>query len=344
MIGYVLTVTGAAAAAWLLVYVFIGLARRHLLDVPKERSSHARPTPRGGGVGIVIVVLAGSLIGRCFAGYTVPIWLLAAAFLVAAVSLVDDLRTIGSGPRFAAHSAAMAIVVVAGSVPVHVVLPLGIGFSTGFVPALLVAMFWGMGLTNVYNFMDGIDGIAGVQALAAGAGWAAAGLILGVPSLELMGLLILGASAGFLLHNWSPARIFMGDVGSAFLGFTFAALVFVPAAADPRLPLAALLFVWPFVFDGTFTILRRLLRGENIFQPHRAHLYQRMVIAGRSHARISLLYGGLAAASMMLGVAWLLALPFADVAALAGITLIPAVLLFQTKRVERAALQPASTA
>ena len=119
-----------------------------------------------------------------------------------------------------------------------------------------------------------------------------------------MGVLLAAASLGFLGFNWPPARIFMGDVGSAFLGFTFAALAVAAAQRDPRIALVGILFVWPFVFDATFTFLRRLKNGENVFAAHRSHLYQRLVIVGYSHRFVTLLYMGLAAWGTIWGLIW----------------------------------------
>ena len=119
-----------------------------------------------------------------------------------------------------------------------------------------------------------------------------------------MGVLLAAASLGFLGFNWPPTRIFMGDVGSAFLGFTFAALAIAAAQRDPRLALVGILFVWPFVFDATFTLLRRLKNGENVFAAHRSHLYQRLVIVGYSHRFVALLYMGLAAWGTIWGLIW----------------------------------------
>ena len=132
---------------------------------------------------------------------------------------------------------------------------------------------------------------------------------LGASALATLGGLIVAASWGFLLHNTPPARIFLGDVGSAFLGFSLAV---IGGLAHPRLPLAGLLVVWPFVFDTTFTIVRRLHRGENIFVAHRSHLYQRLVIAGYSHRAVTLLYVGLALVGVVLALAWVLKLPGSD--------------------------------
>jgi len=123
--------------------------------------------------------------------------------------------------------------------------------------------------------------------------WTIIGARTGQPSLTLLGGAIAAASLGFLLHNWPPARIFMGDVGSAFLGFTLASLPLLSPRRD-ALFVPAVLILWPFVFDGTFTILRRLRNRENIFAAHRSHLYQRLVIAGYSHAFVTTLYAALA--------------------------------------------------
>ena len=172
-----------------------------------------------------------------------------------------------------------------------------------------LTLLWLAGLTNAYNFMDGIDGLAGSQAVVAGLAWLVLGGIVGLPIVRLLGVLLAGSSLGFLGHNWPPARIFLGDVGSAFVGFSLAVLAVIGGLAHPRLPLAGLLVVWPFVFDTTFTILRRLRRGENIFAAHRSHLYQRLVIAGYSHRAVTLLYAGLALVGVVLAFLWVLDRP-----------------------------------
>ena len=157
-----------------------------------------------------------------------------------------------------------------------------------------LAFLWIVGLTNAYNFMDGIDGIAGGQAVVAGLAWALFGMIEQQTLIAMLGLLIAGSSAGFLMHNWQPARIFMGDVGSAFLGFTFASLA-VMAWPNVRLAAAGALVVWPFVADAAFTFARRAARGERVMEAHRSHVYQRMNQRGLSHAAVSMIYTALAA-------------------------------------------------
>jgi Fuc2NAc and GlcNAc transferase len=317
-----------AVVTYFLVRRFTGWATERLIDVPNERSSHSTPTPRGGGIVIVGVVSAGLLSTALMEGSYGGVALVAAAILVAAVSWYDDLHTIGTLPRFAVHAGAIAIAIAALSAPVLLQVPGGAIITLPLVVAILIGVFWGVGLTNVYNFMDGIDGIAGIQAVVAGLGWAVAGFTLNDVFLQVAGGLIAASSIGFLFHNWSPARIFMGDVGSAFLGFLLAALVFLAGdAGNGRVPLAALLFVWPFVFDGMYTIFRRLSRRENIFEAHRSHLYQRLVIAGKSHAWVAAVYGILAMVTTSAGIVWLLGMQFASVAAVAGLLTVPATLL-----------------
>jgi UDP-N-acetylmuramyl pentapeptide phosphotransferase/UDP-N-acetylglucosamine-1-phosphate transferase len=162
----------------------------------------------------------------------------------------------------------------------------------------VLTFIWIVWMVNSYNFMDGIDGLAGLQAVIAGLGWLVLGYILQMPAIFLFSGVIASASLGFLMHNWSPARIFMGDVGSAFLGFTFASLPLIArtiASKNPDLlPIAAVLFVWFFLFDSVVTLLRRAIRGEKVWQAHREHLFQRLVVSGLSHRRVTVFYGVLA--------------------------------------------------
>jgi UDP-N-acetylmuramyl pentapeptide phosphotransferase/UDP-N-acetylglucosamine-1-phosphate transferase len=159
-------------------------------------------------------------------------------------------------------------------------------------------------LLNAYNFMDGIDGIAGGQGAVAGVGWAITGWLAGIPAVLVLGMLLAGSCAGFLRHNWSPARIFMGDVGSTFLGFSFAALPLMAGRIDRSLMAVGILLLWPFLFDAVFTFLRRLLNREKVWKPHRSHLYQRLTGAGSSHSVISRLYIGLAGCGMLVAFWW----------------------------------------
>ena len=164
----------------------------------------------------------------------------------------------------------------------------------------VITVLWIVWMINAYNFMDGIDGIAGIQAIVAALAWAIVSSIIGEPPMVWYCLAALAAAGGFLAHNWHPARVFLGDVGSAFFGYTFASLPLLVGrspASPSWLALAALFFLWPFVFDSAFTFSKRLLKGERVWEPHRKHLYQMMVIAGYSHSTVTLAYLAFAAVS-----------------------------------------------
>jgi UDP-N-acetylmuramyl pentapeptide phosphotransferase/UDP-N-acetylglucosamine-1-phosphate transferase len=298
----------------LLILVRRNADRLGLLDHPNERSSHARPTPRGGGISIVAGTLLATAVYLWLTGAPVrgP-WTAAAlaALGVAGVSLVDDRRSLPALLRLSTHLIASVLVVLTIAIPESGDWPLVGRVSVGGA-ARPLAVLWIVGLTNVYNFMDGIDGLAGIQGLVAGAAWAALGWQVDSPLGMGLGLACAGSSLIFLLFNWAPASIFMGDTGSAFLGFIFALLPFVTRlTTDPalgsgqeRLFVAGILALWPFVFDASLTLIRRVVRGENMLTPHRQHLYQSLVRSGLSHGQVSSLYGGMALAGACVGLAW----------------------------------------
>ncbi|MBS1809819.1 MAG: glycosyltransferase family 4 protein [Acidobacteria bacterium] len=281
--------------------VLTNLVRRlAIIDIPNERSSHSQPTPRGGGIGLVVMTMIGLLCSQIL--WSLTTWrglmmYLGAALLIAAISWLDDLKSLSTKIRFIAHFVAAGLVVAEWGYWDKLDLPLIGSIALGQV-GLLMTLFWIVGLTNAYNFMDGIDGIAGGQAFVAGIGWAAVGWIINDKFIFAIGGLLAASSLGFLFYNWSPAKIFMGDVGSAFLGFTFAVIPVMAMRSAHNyqniMLWVGILLIWPFIVDTGFTLLRRLSKGENIFRPHRSHFYQRMVIAGYSHQLVSLLYIGLA--------------------------------------------------
>lgn len=280
--------------------------RRRVLDIPNERSSHTSPVPRAGGIGIVSTVIGGYLADSLIGGYPISWGFLIGGVLVAAVSFIDDLRDLPFYVRLFAHSIAAALLIADSGAVTEISFSFsGSSVSLGLlaVPLTFGAILW---MINAYNFMDGIDGIAGLQALVAAAGWVIFAAIFGDNEVKWLALSIGGSAIGFLVLNWSPARIFMGDVGSAFLGFAFAALPLLafntPNVPRGLVPLFALLVVFPFVFDTVFTFARRLTNREKVWKAHRSHLYQRMVINGASHANVSLLYGALAATTTLAGV------------------------------------------
>ncbi|MEP6947245.1 MAG: glycosyltransferase family 4 protein [Acidobacteriota bacterium] len=293
------------SAVFLLTYFGVGRFRawtlkRGVLDLPNERSSHVQPTPRGGGFVLAVVTLS-VYVGASFVdGYEVSIGFALGALLVLIVSWLDDIYTISFAWRLAVHSVAAALVIYSCGHLTTISTPYGPdALNIGWI-GTAITFCWIVWMINAYNFMDGIDGIAGLQAVTASIGWAFIGFGLNIPSVYVLGGAMLFASTAFLLHNWPPARIFMGDAGSAYLGFVFASIPFVAAAdnskATQTLFIASIALLWPFVFDAVFTIVRRAVRGERVWQAHREHLYQRLVRSGSSHRSVTLLYGGLSAA------------------------------------------------
>ena len=258
------------------------------LDRPNERSSHEGVVPRGGGAALVLAVLSGMAVAsRTWQWGPGVVAVLAGLALVSGVGLWDDRWGLSPLRRlFFQILAAAAVVWTAGGfesapLPPPLDLPLG--------PWRAVAILWIVAVVNFYNFLDGIDGLAGVQGLVTGAGLALAGW---EPFSAACGAAVAGACGGFLLHNWAPARIFMGDVGSGALGFLLAS---VPLLAPPGARSRGVLFVavslWLFLADATWTLARRVARGERWHQAHREHLYQQLVAQGWSHSRVTMLIG-----------------------------------------------------
>jgi Fuc2NAc and GlcNAc transferase len=284
---------GVAVAGFAASWGLTGLARRYalrrsLLDVPNHRSSHTAPTPRGGGMAIVAVALAGVgalAVLRVVDGRTAAA-LAGSLALVAAIGWADDHGGVPARWRALVHAAAAAWALAwLGGMPSLAIgtgPPLRLGaVGTGLA---LLGIVW---LTNLFNFMDGIDGIAGGEAVSVGLGGALLLALHGDHALAAVSLLVAAASAGFLAWNWQPARIFMGDVGSGALGCVLAVLA-VASENRGSVPLLAwVLLGGVFIFDATLTLLRRVARGERFFEAHRRHAYQRRVQAGWSHGRTS---------------------------------------------------------
>jgi FlaA1/EpsC-like NDP-sugar epimerase/UDP-N-acetylmuramyl pentapeptide phosphotransferase/UDP-N-acetylglucosamine-1-phosphate transferase len=298
--------------AFALCYVGVALFRywaneRELLALPNERSSHTVPTPTGGGVAIVVVTITGWIIYSLIISQLKPLlFFTIGAILIAAVSWIDDLKTLPTLFRFGIHGLCAAIAVLGFGYFETIHLPIFHEIYLGNW-GLPLTILWIVGLTNSFNFMDGIDGIAGTQALTAGVGWLLIGWLGNQNLVMMIGLLLAATSLGFLFHNWQPAKIFMGDVSSAFLGYTFAVLplLFVYLAPEQNKSISCgVLLLWVFIFDTMFTFIRRALHGENVFAAHRSHLYQRLVIMGFSHSRVTIAYGLLAIVGIFLSLAW----------------------------------------
>ena len=280
------------AAAFVAAAALTGAARRYalarsVLDIPNARSSHTGPTPRGGGIAIAVVALCGALLAGV-SGSAPPravAALAGAGLLVAFVGWVDDHREVRARVRALVHLvAAVWALAWLGGLPA---LRLGgseaqLGLGGWVIGAL--GIVW---LTNLYNFMDGIDGIAAGEAVTGGLFAAILLAAHGAPGLALLSLLVAAASAGFLVWNWAPARIFMGDVGSGLLGAVFAVLAVASENAGAVPLLAWVLLFGTFVFDATVTLARRVVRGERWYAAHRSHAYQRAVQAGFGHGQVT---------------------------------------------------------
>jgi UDP-N-acetylmuramyl pentapeptide phosphotransferase/UDP-N-acetylglucosamine-1-phosphate transferase len=295
-----------------------------MLDVPNERSSHTNPTPRGGGIVIVIVTLISwSVYVYIQKAELVSAAYLAGAIFIAVISWIDDWRSVGSFWRFLCHSLAAALAIYSFGFWQQITVPFLPEIHLGWL-GIPLTFIWIVGLTNAYNFMDGIDGIAGSQAVIASLGWVFIGSFLGVDEYAWLAGFLLATNLGFLIHNWPPAKIFMGDVASAFLGFTFAVfpLLIEQKAADlkGKLFFVSWLFVWPFVFDSVFTFFRRLARREKVWRPHRTHLYQRLLSGGFTHRFVTLLFGFLALCGMFSGLLWNFNIQIVQILILAAIS------------------------
>lgn len=269
--------------------------RAHLLDIPNERSLHTAPIPRLGGAGIVCGVWAAALTCSPLRLYP-ALWMALFSTLPLYLLVYDDIlaafgKGLGQVSKLATQLAAAALLVLkSGFVLNALSLP-----ALGHVPlgwfAVPATFLWLVYVTNIYNFMDGIDGLAGSQGLLISTILFGIALRADSPALFILALSVAGASMGFLFFNRPPASIIMGDVGSAFLGFLIAAFgVIGEQEGVPFLTVPVLL--GPFLFDATYTILRRLLRGENIFRAHRFHLYQRLATTGFGPTHVGLLYAG----------------------------------------------------
>ena len=269
--------------AWLSARGAIAYAhRRGMLDRPGQRRSHSVPTPRGGGIGVVIaalVCLPGVLLATATPWPpTVVAGLLVALLLVALVGWWDDHRSLPILPRFGAQL--LAVLLLAAALCAD-------GWSWWWLPVLLLAGAWSI---NLHNFMDGIDGLLAQQVMFVGAGLAWLAWSAGQAALALAAGCVATACLGFWCLNRSPARIFMGDVGSGSVGLLVFAYTAMLWRVDPRLLWPALILSSAFVTDASLTLLTRMLRGRRWYTAHREHLYQWLVRRGFTHAEGGALY------------------------------------------------------
>jgi UDP-N-acetylmuramyl pentapeptide phosphotransferase/UDP-N-acetylglucosamine-1-phosphate transferase len=274
-----------AAIAWLAIAILLRSAwSTGLADHPNERSLHSTPRPRIGGIGIGLAVIP--FAAALSTGPLTTIF--AAALALALVSLADDLRSLPVAARLCAHgiAAAVAMAAIAGW-PANAQ-----AWGVWLVGALAIA--WS---ANLYNFMDGSDGLAGGMAVIGFGACAIAAFQAGQPSLATLSLAIASASAGFLAHNFPPARVFMGDAGSIPLGFLAAAIGLLGIGVDAWTPAFPLLVFSAFAVDATVTLLRRLAAREAVWRAHRSHYYQRLVLSGWPPRRLAWSAWGLMASA-----------------------------------------------
>jgi len=268
--------------------LYLPLARRwQLLDTPGERSSHRRPTPHGGGVPLVLAFSVGLLLAAWWYGNWASPYVhlaLAAVFLMV-LGVIDDLRGLSVRLRFAIYSLLCLLVAATLLPPVLATPAAWSGALLGGMVAL--GMLWSL---NLYNFMDGIDGIAAMQCIVACCSAALLSWGSGGGERYALFCLILAAShGGFLLWNWPPARLFMGDAGSVPTGFLLAGLALVGAVQGQLNPLCWLVLLAVFITDASWTLVWRIATGQPFTQPHRLHAYQRLSRYWDSHLAVDML-------------------------------------------------------
>lgn len=282
-------ILGFALSAWLTWRFCDPASRFHILDHPNERSLHDRPTPRSGG----LAILAGIMLGLACAVWRFgPIgnllWLSLSMFLVATVSYIDDRHHVPVIGRLSAHLLAAGLLLWAGF-SLRIFDVAGFEFSVSATAGGILSLIFIVWMINLYNFMDGMDGFAGGMAVIGFGAFALLGWQAGNSLFMLLNTVTAAAAAGFLIFNFPPARIFMGDVGSSTLGL-LASTFALWGARDGIFPFwVAVLIFSPFVVDASVTLIRRLFHGERVWQAHKSHYYQKLVQAGWGHRKTVLL-------------------------------------------------------
>jgi UDP-N-acetylmuramyl pentapeptide phosphotransferase/UDP-N-acetylglucosamine-1-phosphate transferase len=280
-----------AVLTWLLLMIALksGLAWRIAVDLPNDRSLHDRAVPRIGGLAVIGVLTVGILL---VTPSLRPIAAIAAVLM--AISAIDDRHGLPIPARLAVH-------VAAATLAAYAIAPQQQGW---LLVALVAILVWSM---NLYNFMDGADGLAGGMTVFGFGAYAVASIQWESRDLALVSACAAGAGAGFLMHNFPPARLFLGDAGSVPLGFLAAALGVVGWSGGQWPAAFPLLAFAPFVLDATLTLVLRALRGQRVWEAHRTHLYQRMVREGFGHRGTALAWYGamaIAAATAVAAIRW----------------------------------------
>ena len=305
MIFSLLSVVLVVASAVTTRQLILNAHRFSPMDIPNERSSHNTPTPRGGGIAFVATSLIGFLLlqfNNALSG-TELLALCCAGSIVAIAGNLDDRQKIsGATVRLVLHAISAIIIIVGVGIPSELAL-FDQTVNTGIVGSILgvVYLVW---LLNLFNFMDGTDGIAASEAISV----ALAGAFLNYHVLadanhSAAALVLALSTIGFILYNWSPAKIFMGDVGSGYLGIVIGGLSLMAANHDPDLLWVWIILLAVFVSDATITLIRRLLRKQQPHVAHRSHAYQHLAIRLNSHSKVALLV-------LAVNMVWLLPIAF----------------------------------
>ena len=290
---------GTTLASWALTRTFRNYAQaRGMLDVPNERSSHVRPTPRGGGAAIVLVTLA----ALCVLSLTnVLNWrpvlgFGAAGGVVAIAGFVDDRRHLKRRWRLLSHCGGASILWLSMSPSPSIAIHDSVLSGAAAFPLVILYVIW---LINLTNFMDGVDGLAASEAVSVALGGAVLYAMTTRPDASIVPLVFAAAVGGFLIWNRPPAQIFMGDVGSGFVGIALAAMSLQASTVSRPLLWGWLILMGVFVVDASVTLIRRVLRAERVWLAHRTHAYQHAAFRWRSH-------GGVTLAVICINVFWLL--------------------------------------
>ncbi|PCI41057.1 MAG: UDP-phosphate alpha-N-acetylglucosaminyl 1-phosphate transferase [Rhodospirillaceae bacterium] len=272
------------------------IARVRIIDAPNERSSHTVPTPRSGGIAILITFFVGLAAVKLLGGDPALdqdfFWVfVGTALLIAVVSIFDDLAGLSFKAKLLTQIAAAIVVMSFGVVVDRLGLP-GIGMVDLGLWGYPLTLIWIVCLTNAFNFMDGIDGLSGGTVVVAASFFAAITFLQGSTFVYLMSIVLVWSCLGFLILNWQPAKIFMGDSGSQFLGFVLAVLAVIAGKFDASHTsyMVMVLLFFHYIWDTAYTFIRRLKNGERVTDAHRSHLYQLMNRLGLSHVQVTLIY------------------------------------------------------
>lgn len=281
------------------------------MDHPNERSSHQQATPRGGGIAIVITFFVGMLAIYFFGDKShikqnYMLGFITSSLLIAIISFYDDIQEKSAQFKLFSHIIATILVLWSGIVIDQLAFPF-IGYINLGLGGYALSLFWIIGLTNAYNFMDGLDGLIGGVTIIASLFFMAICYYEGSHFVYISCYTLLAGALGFMILNFPPAKIFMGDIGSTFIGFTFATLAIIANRYDASHIsfLVVPLLLFNIIYDVIFTLIRRWLNGEKLTQAHRTHLYQLMNRIGYSHLEVSLIHYCMTF-SQGLGALWML--------------------------------------